>query len=103
MADVSAKDGSQETLLNLTGIILSLLVVPLIGDSQVSTWLFFVIFVAAHLAANYLAVKGVHLNRPNRQRLSILLREYSKSGKILTPKHVAQRENVLHFDHFDAV
>ena len=34
MADVSAKDGSQETLVNLTALICSLIIVPLVSDNQ---------------------------------------------------------------------
>lgn len=33
MADVSAKDGSQETLVNLTALVCSLVIVPLVSDN----------------------------------------------------------------------
>lgn len=33
MADVSAKDGSQETLVNLAAMICSLLLVPIVSDN----------------------------------------------------------------------
>ena len=32
MADVSAKDGSQETLVNLAALVCSLLMVPIVAD-----------------------------------------------------------------------
>jgi hypothetical protein len=35
MGDVSAKDGSQETLVNLVALITSLLVLPLVSGNQV--------------------------------------------------------------------
>ena len=34
MADVSAKDGSQETLVNLVALICNLIILPAVGDQQ---------------------------------------------------------------------
>ena len=34
MADVSAKDGSQETLVNLTALLFSLVLIPAVTDNQ---------------------------------------------------------------------
>jgi len=36
MGDVSAKDGSQETVVNLTALFTSMLITPLVVGSQVS-------------------------------------------------------------------
>jgi hypothetical protein len=37
MGDVSAKDGSQETLVNLAGLAVGLILTPLLADNQVPT------------------------------------------------------------------
>ncbi|XP_035768950.1 RUS1 family protein C16orf58 homolog [Neolamprologus brichardi] len=45
MADISAKDGSQETLVNLAGLLVSLILIPLVTDNPVLTLcLFFLLF-----------------------------------------------------------
>jgi hypothetical protein len=41
ISDVAAKDGSQETLVNLAALVLNLVLLPLIGESQGVTWTLF--------------------------------------------------------------
>ncbi len=38
ISDVAAKDGSQETLVNLTALILNLLILPLLAGDPILTW-----------------------------------------------------------------
>ncbi|XP_053219535.1 RUS family member 1 isoform X5 [Podarcis raffonei] len=66
MADVSAKDGSQETLVNLAGLFFSLLLIPLVAD-------------------NLRAVRSICMETLNRARLRLVLRHFLQRGKVLGP------------------
>lgn len=95
MADVSAKDGSQETLVNLAALIVSLILVPQVTGRHLLIWTLYFTFTSLHLYANYSAVKGVVMESINQARLYILLAEYFKTGTILSPRVVNKREPVL--------
>lgn len=100
MADVASKDGSQETALVLVGMMLSLILNPIIGDSQTLTWIFFAIFTFIHLLANYTAVSVVAIDKLNRQRADILIDHFLNSGmsEVMTPAEVSRFESILHFE-----
>ncbi|KAJ8250859.1 hypothetical protein GJAV_G00214030 [Gymnothorax javanicus] len=95
MADVSAKDGSQETLVNLAGLLVSLLLIPLVTNSTMLSLIFFCIFTVLHLLANYRAVRSVVMETLNEARLSIVLHQYLQDGRILTPYEANQKEPVF--------
>lgn len=98
MADISAKDGSQETLVNLAGLLVSLLLIPLVTDNPVLTLTLFFLFTILHLFANYKAVRSVVMETFNEARLSIVLQQYLKDGRVLSPLEANQKEPVfLHF------
>ncbi|KAJ3091067.1 hypothetical protein HK102_001793 [Quaeritorhiza haematococci] len=95
MADVSAKDGSQETIVNLVAMIIGTYVatslIPPPGTSHHEsifwfangllpidphvfwTWTTFLIFTILHLYCNYCAVCNVVLNTLNRERCGVLM------------------------------
>ncbi|XP_038139932.1 RUS1 family protein C16orf58 homolog [Cyprinodon tularosa] len=95
MADISAKDGSQETLVNLAGLLVSLLLIPLVTDNPVLTLILFFLFTILHLFANYKAVCSVVMETFNEARLSIVLQQYLKDRQILSPLEANQREPVF--------
>ncbi|MCJ8739018.1 hypothetical protein PDJAM_G00042300 [Pangasius djambal] len=95
MADISAKDGSQETLVNLAGLLVSLVLIPLVTDNPVLTFILFFLFTALHLFANYKAVRSVVMETLNEARLAIILRRYLLDGQILSPAEANQREPVF--------
>ncbi|XP_061188413.1 RUS family member 1-like [Saccostrea echinata] len=95
MADVSAKDGSQETLVNLAALICSLTLVPLVTGKEVTIWILFVFFTMLHLFANYSAVTSVIMESLNLARLHILVKDYLQTGRILSPEEGNYREPVL--------
>ncbi|KAG7334677.1 hypothetical protein KOW79_001273 [Hemibagrus wyckioides] len=95
MADISAKDGSQETLVNLAGLLVSLVLIPLVTDNPVLTFLLFFLFTALHLFANYKAVRSVVMETLNEARLAIVLRRYLLDGRILSPAEANGREPVF--------
>ncbi|XP_053219536.1 RUS family member 1 isoform X6 [Podarcis raffonei] len=85
MADVSAKDGSQETLVNLAGLFFSLLLIPLVADNLRLTYSLYGLFTALHLYANYRAVRSICMETLNRARLRLVLRHFLQRGKVLGP------------------
>nr|DBA18846.1 TPA: hypothetical protein GDO54_014742 [Pyxicephalus adspersus] len=95
MADVCAKDGSQETLVNLAGLLVSLLVVPLVSDNLWVTYLLFLLLTSLHLYANYRAVRSVVMETLNRSRLSIILEHFLQEGRILRPEEANCMEPLL--------
>ncbi|KAL6075655.1 RUS family member 1 [Balamuthia mandrillaris] len=118
MADVSAKDGSQETAANLIGMLLGLAVTSFLNDSSFSAaqqrariWLLFIILTALHLWANYRCVRGITMDTFNRQRLHLALDHWllhqqqkndevkkNKKSPFLTPEEVSSKERVLWWD-----
>lgn len=95
MADVSAKDGSQETLVNLGALLCSLMLVPIITGKTMLIWTLYVMFTCLHLYANYSAVTSVVMESINQSRLHIILQHYFNTGNILPTKLVNYREPVL--------
>ncbi|XP_068435052.1 RUS family member 1 [Clinocottus analis] len=95
MADISAKDGSQETLVNLAGLLISLMLIPLVTDNPILTVGLFFLFTTLHLFANYKAVRSVVMETLNEARLSIVLQQYLRDGQVLSPPEANQREPVF--------
>ncbi|XP_069507721.1 RUS family member 1 [Ambystoma mexicanum] len=85
MADVSAKDGSQETLVNLAGLLVSLLLIPLVTDNLQLVYFLFFVFTSLHLYANFRAVRGIVMDTLNQSRLAILVQHFLRDGWVLTP------------------
>lgn len=83
LADVSAKDGSQETLVNLSALVCSLILVPLVSGQAIFVWSLFSFFTCLHLFANYRAVKSLRMSTLNETRFEILAHNYLKNGQIL--------------------
>eukprot|EP00760_Papus_ankaliazontas_P001624 PhM_4_TR10541/c0_g1_i1/m.6076 len=100
-ADVSAKDGSQETAVGLIGMFLGMLVTWLLHESGFWTWIVFFLFTALHLYANFRGVSCVVLPTLNRQRAEILFDHFQKSGhkSVLGPTQVSAHERVVGLFH----
>ncbi|XP_071513322.1 RUS family member 1 isoform X2 [Panulirus ornatus] len=82
MADVSAKDGSQETLVNLAALFTSLTILPIIASSFLLNWITFFVCVVLHLLANYRAVRAIQMESLNRPRLLYILNSWFTSSII---------------------
>ncbi|XP_055942800.1 RUS family member 1-like isoform X2 [Argiope bruennichi] len=105
MADVSAKDGSQETLVNLFALLVSLIILPFVTQSMVLTWIVYVLMASIHLIANYCAVTSVVMETFNESRFHIYTNHYMNEGlqnrKFLTVTEVNQKENLFYMSFFD--
>ncbi|XP_008822002.1 RUS1 family protein C16orf58 homolog isoform X2 [Nannospalax galili] len=92
MADVSAKDSSQETLVNLAGLLVSLLMLPLVSDCPSLSLGCFSLLTAIHIYANYRAVRALVLETLNEIRLRLVLKHFLHRGEILEPAAANQME-----------
>jgi hypothetical protein len=87
LAELNAKEASQETAVGLFGLLVGSVVVRLF-------WLM-VCLVFAHLWMNYLGVRCVRLGTLNRQRATLVFEEYLRSGRIIGPEETARRELIV--------
>ncbi|KAA3672048.1 uncharacterized protein DEA37_0000161 [Paragonimus westermani] len=71
VADVAAKDGSQETLSNFLALLFNLSMVYFVTGKWSLIWCGFFVLTAVHLYANYRAVRCLQLATFNRNRFSI--------------------------------
>ncbi|CAK7204327.1 hypothetical protein SEUCBS139899_007082 [Sporothrix eucalyptigena] len=94
LAELNAKEASQETVISLLGMLAGYAVVHLVQDRTVVLY-WMVTLIMVHLYMNYQGVRCVKMLTLNRQRATIVFSEYLHSGKILTPTDVAARESVL--------
>nr|XP_035971241.1 RUS family member 1 isoform X2 [Halichoerus grypus] len=85
MADVSAKDSSQETLVNLAGLLVSLLMLPLVSACPSFSLSCFFFLTALHIYANYRAVRALVLETLNEGRLRLVLKHFLQRGEVLGP------------------
>ncbi|KGO76843.1 Protein of unknown function DUF647 [Penicillium italicum] len=107
LAELNAKDSSQETVISLFGMLVSIPIFnfpslktknpslttnpPQVGSVVIShitsfstTWLILLILLALHLSMNYAAVRAVQMTSLNRQRANIVFSALLASDKTLT-------------------
>ncbi|KAJ6113656.1 hypothetical protein N7523_006973 [Penicillium sp. IBT 18751x] len=119
LAELNAKDSSQETVISLIGMLVGSVVVSQVTGFK-TTWAALLVLLAAHLSLNYAAVRAVQMTSLNRQRANILFStllesdsaidiESLRSGDIptnakkdtaswtvLTPAQVSEQERIFH-------
>ncbi|KAI0019397.1 DUF647-domain-containing protein [Xylariomycetidae sp. FL0641] len=94
LAELNAKDGSQETVISLLGLLVgSLFVRAVEGRAAAAAAMLFLL--AAHLATNYAAVRAVQLRTLSRQRAALVAAEFVRSGRVLRPRQAAEAETIL--------
>jgi hypothetical protein len=95
MADVAAKDGSQETAVNLVGMFVGMAVAAVVPETFGWTLIVALCFIVMHLGSNYLGVKSLILNTLNESRLLICLDRLLVNGTVPTPIAVRSIEPVV--------
>lgn len=81
MADLNAKEGTQETLVSLVGMVLGIALARYLHrmeqrDESLTaavSWTIFVILTIVHVWANYIGVKLLHLRTFNQERAKVAL------------------------------
>ncbi|EXB44838.1 hypothetical protein L484_026418 [Morus notabilis] len=94
-ADISAKEGSQETLATMSGMAVGMLLARVTMGNPYAIWFSFLALTMFHMYANYKAVQCLALNSLNPQRSSILLQHFMETGQVLSPEQVSKREHIL--------
>ncbi|KAK7407426.1 hypothetical protein VNO78_09338 [Psophocarpus tetragonolobus] len=94
-ADISAKEGSQETVATMIGMALGMLVARITIGHPLAIWFSFLSLTVFHMYANYRAVRCLALNSLNPERSSILLQCFMETGQVLSPEQVSSQEHVL--------
>jgi len=95
ISDVAAKDGSQETMVNLTALAINLLALPWISAEKSRVWVSFFILTCLHLFANYKAVKSLVFNTLNKDRLLMVLDSYRCQKAVSSTVEVNRKESVF--------
>lgn len=95
LAELNAKEASQETVVSLMGMLVGTLVVRMVEEKR-TVWMLMIGLVGVHLLMNYLAVRSVKMRTLNRQRATMVFREWLEHNTLLTPEQVADRESILH-------
>ncbi|CAN6628574.1 hypothetical protein TRVA0_011S03158 [Trichomonascus vanleenenianus] len=117
IADVNAKDQSQETVITLMGMLTGSIVVGAVKGEGFGMWVTVLLLLALHLWTNYQAVSSVIIRVLNRQRTNIVFsdivcslpefqRAYSTNANgaqamsrlVLTPRKTAAKERILESD-----
>ncbi|KAK4403108.1 protein root UVB sensitive 3 [Sesamum angolense] len=94
-ADISAKEGSQETVATMLGMALGMVLARITMGHSIAIWFCFLSLTIFHMYANYKAVRCLSLCTLNCERSSILLSHYMETGEVLSPKQVSVMEHVL--------
>jgi len=98
LADISAKESIQETLVTLIGLVTGLLCAKLLGRyGAAATWAVFLLLTAVHVVANYWGMLALVLDTINYQRGLILCHHHIQRGAVLGPRDVAKLERLLWF------
>uniref|UniRef100_A0A0E0CX57 Protein root UVB sensitive 3 n=1 Tax=Oryza meridionalis TaxID=40149 RepID=A0A0E0CX57_9ORYZ len=80
-ADISAKEGSQETLATMLGMGLGMLLAHVTRGHALGVWVSFLSLTIFHMYANYKAVQSLSLTTLNYERSSILLQYFMDNGE----------------------
>ncbi|XP_024989993.1 protein root UVB sensitive 3 [Cynara cardunculus var. scolymus] len=94
-ADISAKEGSQETVATMMGMALGMFLAHITMGHSTIIWFSFLSLTMFHMYANYKAVRCLNLTTLNCERSSILLLHFMETGRVLSPKEVSDLEHVL--------
>lgn len=94
-ADISAKEGSQETVATMAGMAVGMLLARVTMGHSLAIWFSFLLLTIFHMYANYRAVRCLSLNTLNGERSSILLQNFMETGKVLSPQKVSTEEHIL--------
>ena len=98
MTDLVAKEGSQETAVNILGIIGGYYFLAILNDNIYVTWMAFTILTALHVFANMQAVQELKFRTINNCRLGLLYK-YFRNGNYnqMTPDNIATDEPYLFY------
>lgn len=102
LADVTAKESTQETAVTLLGLGLGLIVTKVVADNKVFAWGLFFSLMVLHQYANYELVRVLVLDTLNPQRIYLIvdnveknrLKDRSTASLLPTPQDIAVTESI---------
>lgn len=94
-ADVTAKDGSQETVVNLGGMVAGSILLSQVSGNFFLIWFLFLLSTAFHIYSNYKAVRSLQLDTFNMNRLYTALAHYIVEGDVISPKEANLLEPIF--------
>lgn len=74
---MAAKDGAQETVVNLVGMLTGTWLISQLGGDLWLTWAWFLVLSVVHLWCNFRAVRAVQLDTLNAQRLELIVDHFA--------------------------
>ena len=95
MGDVSAKDGSQETLVNLLALVVNIFLLHTIKRDRALVWSLYFLLTSLHLFANYRAIRTLRLRTFNWNRFVLLCQHYFRDGQIPSVEFINRKEPIL--------
>lgn len=95
MADLAAKDGSQETLVNLVALCVNLVLLPLVSGTPGLPFILFLVLASLHIYSNFRAVSCLVFTSLSSTRLHLLLDRYRETGVIESPATINHLEPVM--------
>lgn len=96
LGELNAKDGSQETVISLFGMLVGSLVVSWV-TTPIATWTTLIFLLSLHLETNRRAVRAVSMRTLNRQRATIVFHQL-RQGHVPTPDQVSRQERIFERD-----
>ncbi|RZC40133.1 UPF0420 protein C16orf58 -like protein [Asbolus verrucosus] len=94
MAEISAKDGSQETLVNLVASFTGIFLINYFSDAT-TQWIVTFLLIILHLYSNYQAVTALIFKNLNNLRMTLVLKSYLVVNAVLGPERINKMESVL--------
>lgn len=94
-ADISAKEGSQETVATMVGMALGMILAHITRGHPLAVWISFLSLTVFHMYANYMAVCCLSLTTLNNERSFLLVHHFMETSQVLSPHQVSRMEHVL--------
>lgn len=105
LADITAKESTQETAVALVGLLIGMVCAQVVGNDTRLTWIVFFGLMLLHQWANYNLVRVLVLDTMNPQRIFLIVSILSKGSRtkkstkcgsaIPTPSDIAANESLL--------
>ncbi|XP_044271466.1 RUS family member 1 isoform X2 [Tribolium madens] len=93
MAEIAAKDGSQETLVNLIASFTGIFLINYFTDAT-TQWIVTFLLIFLHLYSNYQAVTALIFKNLNNLRMTLVLKSYLAVNAVLGPERINKMESV---------
>ena len=94
LGELNAKDGSQETVISLAGMMTGTLVIPWL-TTPFRTWFALLLLLGLHFVLNRIGVRAVEMRSLNRQRANIAFSSLLTADKALTPSEISKQETIF--------